>query len=420
MPDRLNAEEMARVLQSAIQQGHITEEDSAVFFHDLDFLKKRIAHIQKCFGAPLFQTVAIKANPLPRLMEFLLTCHVGAEAATMSEAYIAQKCGYPAGHILFDSPAKTKQELQAALSAGMHINVDSFTELERIAEMRKTIHSSSRIGLRINPQVGDGTIGITSVSGIYSKFAIPLNEFYSKLKETYHTYPWLNGIHVHVGSQGCSLEQLVEGVQQTVKFTESLQRPLQWMDIGGGIPATYRSDRPSFGVQNYARALKKRCPQLFDGHLQIYSEFGRYTHANAGWLASRVEYVKRQSGKTTIMTHVGADLLMRRCYLPDQWHHDFSVCDANGNLKEAPPAEKVTIAGPLCFGGDILARDIELPVMEEGDYLLIHDAGAYTMSMASRHTSRQIPAALGYMGTPLTFQLLKKRESLEDVFRFWE
>lgn len=411
---------MAPALKAAIQQGLVSEEDTAVFFHDLDFLKERIAFIQKCFGSSLFQTVAIKANPLPRLMEFLLTCNVGAEAATMSEAYIAQKCGYPAAHILFDSPAKTKRELQAALSAGMHINVDSFTELERIASLRKTIQSPSKIGLRINPQVGDGTIGITSVSGVYSKFAIPLNEFESELRTAYHTYPWLDGIHVHVGSQGCSLEQLVTGVQRTVEFTETLHRSLRWIDIGGGIPVTYRADQPSFGVENYSRALKNHCPQLFDGHLQVYSEFGRYTHANAGWAASRVEYVKRQSGRTTIMTHVGADLLMRRCYLPDQWHHDFSVCDATGNLKNPKPVEKVTIAGPLCFGGDILARDIELPLMEEGDYLLIHDTGAYTMSMASRHTSRQIPAALGYMGTPLSFRLLKKRESLDDVFHFWE
>ncbi len=420
MTERLDPGHMAGILQTALQQGRIDDADTAVFFHNLDFLRSRIETIQNNFGGHLFQAVAIKANPLPRLLDFLLTCGVGAEAATMGEVYLAEKCGYAPQNILFDSPAKTKTELSYALKTGIHINVDSFSELGRIAELRSKLKSDSKTGLRVNPQIGDGSISITSVAGHYSKFAIPLDEFASQLRAVYDKYPWLNGIHVHIGSQGCNLGQLSSAVRKTLDFAQSLPRSLDWIDIGGGLPVTYREDAPTFGVEKYAADLRVTCPELFNGQFKILSEFGRYTHANAGWAASRVEYVKKYSGHTTIINHVGADLLMRRCYLPDVWHHDISVCTSSGELKKAAAEEKVTIAGPLCFGGDIIARDILLPVIEEGDYLLIHDTGAYTTSMASRHTSRQLPMALGYSGAQPTFRILKKRESLEDVYHFWE
>ena len=77
------------------------------------------------------------------------------------------------------------------------------------------------------------------------------------------------------------------------------------------------------------------------------------------------------------------------------------------------------IAGPLCFNGDIIARDIELPVIEEGDYIILHDSGSYTLGMWSRHTSRLLPKVLGYTNNGVNFQLLKKEESLNDLYKFW-
>jgi diaminopimelate decarboxylase len=73
----------------------------------------------------------------------------------------------------------------------------------------------------------------------------------------------------------------------------------------------------------------------------------------------------------------------------------------------------------LCFAGDIIARDIELPEAEAGDYILIHDTGAYTLSMWSRYNSRQIPKVIGYDKENKTFEVLKERESKEDLLKFW-
>lgn len=77
------------------------------------------------------------------------------------------------------------------------------------------------------------------------------------------------------------------------------------------------------------------------------------------------------------------------------------------------------VAGPLCLSGDVIARDLELPVFNESDFILIHDAGAYTLSMWSRYSSRQMPKVIGYSVESETFEILMGRESKEDLYQLW-
>jgi diaminopimelate decarboxylase len=165
--------------------------------------------------------------------------------------------------------------------------------------------------------------------------------------------------------------------------------------------------------------LKENFEDLFTGQFKLITEFGRYIHANTGWVASKVEYVKRERNFNIIMTHIGADLLLRKCYNPDDWHHQITVVDNEGNIKDGIDKNKYIIAGPLCFSGDLIAKDLELPIVNEGDYILIHDIGAYTLSMWSRYNSRQIPKVIGYDIEKHSFEIIRERERKEDLFDFW-
>ena len=118
------------------------------------------------------------------------------------------------------------------------------------------------------------------------------------------------------------------------------------------------------------------------------------------------------------MSHLGADFMLRECYNPQDWHHEIGVMDANGKLKSPDKKEKYFIAGPLCFAGDIIGHDLELPEVKEGDYLIIHDVGGYTLSMWSRYNSRQVPKVIGYEGKKI--EILKKRERIPEVVDFWK
>lgn len=420
---RVNEQRMSVVLKKAMREAVIRAEDTTMIFQDILFSEKRIEEVKKLFPDHSLHTLALKANPLPRLLEHFSGKGVGAEAATWPELYIAQKAGFPPSAIVFDSPAKTEMELRYALSHGVHINADSFEELGRL---NKLIGDGEHgpVGIRVNPQVGVGRIEMLSVAGTWSKFGVPLETSREQLFASYEMYPWLNGIHLHIGSQGCSPDQLVEGVKRVYAFAEEVNTRLKgqrirYFDLGGGFPVSYHKDREPESMEAYAEALRQQCSGLFSGCYKLVTEFGRYYFANSGWTATRVEYIKSYGGKKTAVVHVGADLLMRRIYQPDDWYHEMSALDRDGSLKTAEP-EAYVIAGPLCFNGDIISHSVMLPRLEVGDFVLIHDTGGYTLSMWNRHTSRQIPLVLGYTGDGDDFIVLKERETLEDVYRFWK
>ena len=174
-------------------------------------------------------------------------------------------------------------------------------------------------------------------------------------------------------------------------------------------------------MESYVKTLEKRAPELFSGKgWQIITEFGRWVFVNCGWTLSRVEYVKHDPGINTAMIHVGADLFLRECLNPKDWQHEYTVLDRQGNLKTGTDENPWNLAGPLCFAGDILAKNVVLPVVEEGDHLIIHDTGGYTFSMWSRYNSRFAPKILGYYDEGNRFEVLKERENEWDILRFWE
>jgi diaminopimelate decarboxylase len=426
LPSNLSAAAMSGVLTNALKQsGLISDDDTALIFYDLSFLEQRVKDLINLFPHDTLHAIAVKANPLTGILVKIKEMGAGLEVASLPELYLAEKAGFSPRKVVFDSPAKTKQEIEYALKLGVHLNADSFDELDRIAGILETISSESTIGVRINPQVGSGSITSTSVAGSVSKFGIPLNDHRDKLKTYYRQYSWLTGIHVHIGSQGCQVSMIIDGIGKVLDFANEVNESLPptknqitVFDIGGGLPVSYHPDKVPVSMQEYSALLRENFPDLFNGKFRLITEFGRYIHANTGWVASKVEYVKRENGCNIIMTHVGADLFLRKAYNPSDWHHEVTVVDKTGKLKAGKDENKYIIAGPLCFAGDIIARDLELPVVEEGDYILIHDTGAYTLSMWSRYNSRQIPKVIGYCGNN-TFEVLKERESKEDLLRFW-
>lgn len=425
----LTASAMSKVLSLALKQkALILPDDTALIFCDITFLEERIANLRNLFPPSTLHAIAAKANPLPATLAKIKESGAGVEVASLPELYLAERTGFAPDKIVFDSPCKTVKELEYALKLGVHLNADSFEELDRIGEILKTQKSMSKIGLRINPQVGAGSIKSTSVADHISKFGVPVSNNLSRIKEYFHKYSWLKGVHVHIGSQGCPVQLMLEGIGKVLNLVNEINRdlknspaaePIDTFDIGGGLPVSYFPDNTPVSMAQFYELLSENFPGLINGQFRLITEFGRYIYANTAWVASKVEYVKREPHYNIAMTHVGADLFLRKCYNPADWHHEISVADKTGKLKSGLDKNKYIIAGPLCFAGDIIANELPLPAVTEGDYLLIHDAGAYTLSMWSRYNSRQIPKVIAYRSDNDSFEILKDRERKEDLYDFW-
>jgi diaminopimelate decarboxylase len=409
---RLTPPELSAGAVRLLHAGYLSPEEPALLCHDLDLQAENISRLVAAFPARTLHAIAIKANPLVAVLKAAVASGAGLEAASLEEVQLALAAGCDPRSIVFDSPAKSIPELREALALGLRINADSQAELARIHEIGPGRGPS--IGLRINPAVGTGTIAATSVAGPESRFGTredPLPLF--------QAYPWLNGLHVHVGSQGCGLELLLAGAAAARALQDRLnqalgERRIATLDIGGGLPARYHEESPADSIESYGARLQDG---VLPSDTQVITEFGRAVMAPCGWAISRVEYVKEVEDRRYAVLHVGADLMLRSAYHPQNWRHEFLVLDPQGRVKEGPSSSNWYIAGPLCFSGDIIGRELSLPTPEPGDLIVIRDVGAYTLGMWSRHCSRCIPAVIGCEGKNL--RVLRRRERPADVVHFW-
>ena len=400
----VSLERVQQGLELARSLGWWGPEHRRLLFHDLQRVTAHIGELRAAFPDDAVHGVAIKANPLVELLRVMVEAGAGLEAASWEEVQCAVAAGCPGDRIIFDSPAKSTAELEQALELGVWLNTDNEAELQRVAALGPR---AARIGLRVNPQIGAGRIGITSTVGKGSKFGEPLQ----RAGELAQRYPFLTGLHVHTGSQGCGLELLGKAAQATDQAVSDLG--LQWLDVGGGLPVRYTAADPEPPtVQDWADALSGLDSW---GKRPILTELGRSLQAGSGWAVSRIEAVKEVAGRPLYVVHLGADFLLRRVYRPDDWDNRMVVLDPQGRPKSG--RVQADVGGPLCFSGDLLARDRSLAPAEPGDLLLIRDTGAYTLSMWSRHCSRAQPPVLGLWSDRA--QPLFAGESVQDVVRAW-
>ena len=419
---RIPPETLVGVFNRALDGGLVGAQDTAVVFYDMSRLAQTLRILKQAFPSHTCHTIAAKANPLLEVLKGIRSGGCGLEVASMGEIHLALAAGFEAKMIVFDSPVKTRDEVNFALAEGIGINANSIEELNRISQATPLSNSSSRIGIRINPEIGSGSIDSTSVAVVNSKFGVPLSTQRDHLLKIISECRWLSGIHVHIGSQGMSQDQLVSGINRVYEFflESNILGQLLTFNIGGGLPAQYREADAPVWFSGYADALRTECPRLFGPEVTLVTEFGRSIHANSSWVATRIEYIRSDDAdSSTIYVHVGADMFLRVAYRPSDWHHDLTVCSSTGQLRTGT-CKLYRVAGPLCFAGDYLERRVFLPDnIAEGDYILIHDSGAYTYSMWSLYNSRQFPSVLGYEMGDSSFRYLKRRQAIEDIVDFW-
>ncbi len=424
MPNRISEQQIAHYTRKWLDSS-LAKEHPACQFYLFKSLTNRLKQVASAFPPSSMHTVAIKANPLPPLLQYIRKQGFAVEAASMGELQLALEAGFREDQIVFDSPIKTVKELQFALQNNILLNVDNFQELARIDSIWHPRHQSP-VGIRVNPQVGAGSIVTTSVADHYSKFGIPLKEQDKQLLQAYRKHKWLKGIHIHIGSQGCSLHQLLKGLETVLLHLSSwrenypeLNKQLSFLDIGGGLPVSYHEDQEPPSMKKYADAIKLLLEKYRWQHLLLITEFGRYYHVNSGFSMSKVEYVKQYTTPKTAMMHLGADYFVRECLNPESWYHEVSVLDKLGNIKTKAYKAKYNLAGPLCFAGDIVIRNRQLPLIDPDDYVVIHDTGGYTFAMYSRYVSRQMPPIVGIEENEHMI-LLRPGESAAQASLFWQ
>lgn len=414
-------------VRAAVEQGLVDAAEPVVGLLDVTGIERSATALHAAFATPgvaIAHTFAVKAASLVPVLALLGECGLGAEVASPGELALARAAGIPADRTVLDSPAKTVAELREALALGIAVNADNPQELARVDALVAAAPTASPVGLRVNPQVGGGSIGAMSTATATSKFGVALRDPGARewVLRAYAERPWLSRIHTHTGSQGVPLELMATGVRAAYELAEEIntaagRQQVTVLDIGGGLPVNFGSDTVTPSFADYAAVLRAEIPGLFDGRYGLVTEFGRSLLAKNGTILARVEYAKSAGGRPIAVTHAGAQVATRTVFVPDAWPIRVLALDPNGRPKNGDPVVQ-DIAGPCCFAGDLVAKGRALPLLAAGDHVALLDTGAYYFSNHFAYNSLPRPAIYGYTARPdatVAFAPVRAAQTIPDL-----
>ena len=413
-----------QILQAAIRAGYLGDDQALAAFVDTTSLAGTITSLNRAFPDHFSHTFAAKANTMSSALALVKESGMGCEVASPGELEQAIRAGFKPVKIVYDEPAKTTAVLEKVLGHGISLNIDNFQEFERVQSLVRATGTRSRIGFRINPQVGSGRISAMSTATRTSKFGFALEDEGSRqaIIDCYTGNAWLTSLHTHVGSQGCSLELMTAGVRKLVDLAEEINaaigdQQIEVIDIGGGLPVNFDSDEIKPAFADYASALRQQIPELFSGKYTVKTEFGRSIFAKNGFIASRIEYTKNSGGRQIAISHAGAQIATRTVFMPDAWKIRLSVFGPSGQEKKGREVAQ-DIAGPLCFAGDMIGSERMLPLIEPGDYVVLHDTGAYYFSNPFFYNALAAPAVYGaevFDDDIVNFTVWRRQQTVDDM-----
>ncbi|MFG2120483.1 diaminopimelate decarboxylase [Streptomyces sp. NPDC048710] len=428
-------------VRGAVEQGLLGPDAAVVALLDVTGIRESAAALRAAFdavtapGTPVLHAFAVKATPLVPVLRLLHEEGIGAEVASPGELALARAAGVPPDRTVLDSPAKTPAELREALALGIAVNADNPQELDRLDALvlphgpkgggaTSTAPGRSPLGIRVNPQIGGGTIGATSTATETSKFGVALRDEGARewVVRAYADRPWLTRLHAHTGSQGIPLPLLARGVAETYALAEEInarigRRQIDTLDIGGGLPVDFTAEATAPTYAQYARLLAEEVPGLFDGRYGLVTEFGRSLLARHGTVVARVEYTKSSGGRRIAVTHAGVQVATRTVYAPGAWPLRIAAYDAKGRPRPGPEVVQ-DVAGPACFSGDLLAEGRTLPLLEQGDYAAALDTGAYYFAHHYAYNSLARPGIYGFApdGTGgVAFATVREPQTVAEV-----
>jgi diaminopimelate decarboxylase len=352
---------------------------------------------------------ALKANSNSAVIRLFAKHGAGADVVSGGELFRALKAGIPAKKIVYAGVGKTADEIRFALKSKiLMFNVESENELREIDRIAADMKVKASIALRINPDIDPQTHPYISTGLKKHKFGIPIDdalEHYKFAKSLKNIA--VVGIHKHIGSQLTKISPFVDALKRILILIDELAKSdirIDFLDIGGGLGITYLDEQPP-----QPRDLAGQILPLLEGRdVTVVMEPGRSLVGNAGILVTKTLYLKEGEEKNFVIVDAGMNDLMRPS-LYNAYHHIQPV------VKTRRDTIIADVVGPICESGDFLAKDREIPKVNQGEYLAVMSAGAYGFSMSSTYNSRPRVAEVMVNGTK--FALVRKRETYADLLR---
>ena len=358
---------------------------------------------------------AVKATPTPAILKILQEEGCGADCASYVELILANKCGFDNSEIMFSSNDTPAEEFLLAKKLGATINIDAYNHIEFLSTLAG-FEFPETMSLRYNPG-GVFTMGTKIMDNPEeSKFGMTKAQLIQGIRDLQKLGVKKFGMHSFLASNTVTNEYYPKLAQQlfelALEIREKTGVSLDFINLSGGIGVNYRPDEAPNDIAVIGEGVHRVYDEVLTanglGEVKIYTELGRFMLAPHGLLVTRVLH-RKQTYRTYIGVDASAVNLMRPAFY-DAYHHITVIGKEEDKVKEI-----VDVTGSLCENNDKFARQRELPVIDEGDLLVIHDTGAHGFSMGYQYNAKLRSSELLLQQDGST-RMIRRAERPEDYF----
>ncbi len=382
--------------------------------YDEHAIRQNIRALQQAFAwAPWFrEQFAVKALPNPRIVQILHEEGAGTDCSSLAELYISEASGVKGTEILLTSNDTPADEFQKAIELGAIINLDDLSHLDFLEQ---NAGLPEVLCFRYNPGnliAGNDIIGKPTEA----KYGLPEDQLFEAYRRAKEKGVKRFGLHTMVASN----ERRVEAFALTAKLVFTLAVELkkrfdihvEFVNLGGGIGIPYRPEENPVDLPAVGAAIHRLYDEIMVpsglGDVGLMTESGRAMTGPAGWLVSTVIHEKK-----TYKDYIGLDSCMANLMRPAMYgaYHHITIAG-----KENEPCDHIyDVTGSLCENNDKFAIDRQLPKIDIGDLLIIHDTGAHGSAMGFNYNGKLWCAEL-LLHEDGSIELIRRAQTLDDYF----
>ncbi len=354
------------------------------YAYDRSLLNARIKYLRENIPQQVHIHYALKANPMPAVVQHMATITDGMDVASGKEMKVALDTPMPASEISIAGPGKRVEELSSAIAAGITLHIESETELTRINEEALKLGIRPRVAVRINPAFELKASGM-KMGGGPKQFGIDEERVPDALSAIKAMDLQFIGFHIFSGSQNLNAESIIDAQKKSVdlamRLSDHCPSPILKLNIGGGFGIPYFPGETPLDLTQIGSELAHRVEEVQRNlpEARLILELGRYLVGEAGIYVCRIVDRKISRGEVFLIADGGL-------------HHHLAASGNFGQvIRKNYPAtignrvigsqrEIASIVGPLCTPLDLLANKMDLAKADIGDLVVIYQSGAYGYS----------------------------------------
>lgn len=355
-----------------------------LYVYEGEKIESQYRLLKSCLPESFEVFYSVKCNPLLGVCQLFRELRSGIEVASLGELHMARQAGFNPADIIFTSPGKSVEELEAAIDCGIYsINVESVEEARLINGIAQGRNAIVRISVRINPNFNFNGAGM-KMTGVPTQFGIDQSEI-SEALDAIGSLPYVSliGIHVFTGTQMLDADLIVRNVAEVMKLAVELSDthdfPLQFLDLGGGFGVPYFQGEQHLDTEKLRLGLAELWEQYGDQlkGTRIGVESGRFLLAESGVFLAEVLYVKACKGAKYVVCNGGSNQHASSAFLGRYVRNNFPM---HLHGKDEGQMEEVNVVGSLCTPTDVIGQKVQLAKAEPGDLLVVEQSGAYGLT----------------------------------------